>query len=216
MATVVVLLALSPQTMAQGSKAICRSSSTAHPKRGAHVCVNSGRKRKAHARPKAKARGHHAKGKAHVRLKAKAKGHHAKHAVGKKKSKKTVNAPPPTVTIETAAACEDGTAPIQAGDGSFSCGDGSEPTCDDGLNLTFNSDGSTPLCGGGSNGPAGENEPVCEDGTAPVLDGDSSISCADGSDPTCADGAEVAFSSDGSTLLCGVGSNGPPDPNEPG
>ena len=77
MATVVVWLAPSPPTMAQGPKGACQSPSTAHPKRSANVCVHSGRKRKAHVRSKAKR-------------------HHAKHTVGKKKAKKEANANPPT------------------------------------------------------------------------------------------------------------------------
>src|ERR1700680_2479085 len=114
MATVIVL-ALSPQTMAQARKPACPSSSTAHPGRGAHACARSGhtpksgRSGKAHARPK---------------------GHHSRHAAGNKKQTAKNRATSLPDASRTVAVCEDGSGPVRAGDGSFSCEDGSEAACE--------------------------------------------------------------------------------------
>jgi hypothetical protein len=43
---------------------------------------------------------------------------------------------------------------------------------------------------------------VCEDATAPILAGDGSVSCQDGSEPVCEGGAGATPSSDGSALVC--------------
>jgi hypothetical protein len=48
---------------------------------------------------------------------------------------------------EPAASCEDASAPLQVGDETFECQDGSEPSCADGSSYTISADGSTLLCG---------------------------------------------------------------------
>jgi len=115
---------------------------------------------------------------------------------------------------------------VRAQDGTFSCADGGEPTCEDRLSPAPSSNGSRLLCpaaAGGSSG-AGETtcegaassgcsfdtgggwassaEPACEDGSAPIEARDGSFSCDDGSEPGCEDGSSPTPSSDGSTLLC--------------
>lgn len=144
------------QTLAQARKLTCVSA-TAHTraKHDAHVCVRSSHKRKAHHPT----------------------GHHTKHALTK--------APGEATPTTTPAACEDGSAPISAGDGSFSCGDGSEPECEDGSAPTRSADGNSLVCLPPSEeeaeAEAGEAE--CEEGLgnecglAPLLDADER-SCA--------------------------------------
>lgn len=46
----------------------------------------------------------------------------------------------------SSAVCEDESAPVRAGDGSYSCDDGSEPLCQDGAMPTFSNNGSTLIC----------------------------------------------------------------------
>jgi hypothetical protein len=46
----------------------------------------------------------------------------------------------------SSAVCEDESAPVRAGDGSYSCDDGSEPVCQDGAIPTFSKNGSTLIC----------------------------------------------------------------------
>jgi hypothetical protein len=187
-AAVLAVLTLSPQAMAQGRKAACPNPAVAHPGPVARACAQAGRKRRAHARPKVKR-------------------HHAKRGVGRNNGKRK-RSKPSTVTGRFAAACEDASAPVRAGDGSFSCRDGSEPTCEDGSSPTLSSDGSTLVCEFGSPGGAGSAEAVCEDGSAPNPAGNGSFSCGDGSEPSCEDGSPPTPSSEGSALLCGVRARG--------
>jgi hypothetical protein len=109
-------------------------------------------------------------------------------------------------TTEMAApgepACEDGSAPVQAADGSSACTDGSSATCDDGSPALLSEDGSTLLCTIGSTGPTGAGEPRCEDGSAPMVEADGSPSCADGSEPACPVGSSLVTSSDGTEVDC--------------
>jgi hypothetical protein len=184
-ASVLAVLALSPQAMAQTRKAPCPSSAAAHL--GTVVvraCARAARKRRAHARPNVKR-------------------HHAKRAVGRKKKRKRPR--PSTVTGQIAASCEDASAPVPAGDGSFSCRDGSEPACEDGSSPTLSRNGSTLVCVFGRWGSAGSAEAVCEDGRAPNPAGNGSFSCGDGSEPSCEDGSNPTPSGEGSALLCGAG-----------
>jgi hypothetical protein len=166
----VVVLALSPQTMAQARKPACPSSSIAHPKRGVHACARSEHTSKSPH-----------KGNAHARLKANR--HHAKHAVVNKRERATKNTTPSPSTRQTAAICDDGSVPVRAGDGSFSCEDDSEATCENGANPSTSSDGSTLVCGVDTSGDSGSTGVACEDGTAATQASDGSFSCAEDSEP---------------------------------
>jgi len=189
MATLVVLLTLSPQALARARSGACPSSLTAHPKRGAPACAQAKRASKP-------ARG----GKAHAH--AKAKGHHAKHAKKHKGKTKAAGkrAKTPAHTT-TPAVCEDGSAPVNDGGGSFSCADESEPACGDGSAPELSSNGAALVCPVKASAP-GRSEAVCEDGSAPVRAGDGPFSCDDESQPVCEDGSVPAPSSSGSTLVC--------------
>jgi hypothetical protein len=143
MVAVAVLLALPAQTMAHARMVACAPSSTAHPKRRVHACgqakhaSRAPRKGRAHAHPKAKRRNSkHAIGKAnHVR--------DTKRAGEKRPAAKAKS---PAATSPPLATCEDGSLPVREADGSFSCGDESEPSCENGSTPTPSSDGSTLLC----------------------------------------------------------------------
>ena len=196
MAGVVMLLALSPQSMAQARKAACSSPSAAHSKGSPHTCTQSqrtsktSRKSHAHARPTVK-------------------GRHLKHAAGKKKAAKGTpakrTAKSPAGTSQTLAICEDGSSPVRAGDGSFSCDDESAPSCEAGAAPVPSSNGLSLVCGAAAKGAFGSTEAMCEDGTAPVPAGNGSFSCDDGSEPTCEDESEPTPAGDHSLQCNGVG-----------
>lgn len=174
-------LALSPQASAQTRKGACKPSAAHHVKHGAQACAKPRHKTRPHAR-------------------ANTRGRHAKHKPARSGHRPT--AKPQTVAGRIAAACEDGSTPQLEGDGSFSCGDGSEPGCESGAATTPSGDGSTLLCDSSPASSSGLPEAVCLDGNTPLLSGDGSFSCQDGSEPTCEPGASAAPSSDGSVLLC--------------
>jgi hypothetical protein len=197
-ATIVVLLVLSPQAVAQARKAACSSSVTTHPERGTRACARAShtsepsQKRRTHRRPKVK-------------------GHHSRHAGARKgtaktKTKAAKRTDKSATGGQTRALCENGSAPVRASDGSFSCADESEPVCPDGSTPVLSSNGSTLLCDVKASS-SGSSEAVCEDGSAPTRAGDGSFSCADESEPVCENGSVPALSSDGSTLLCGAESS---------
>jgi hypothetical protein len=134
MATVAVLLTLTPQTLAQARKAACSSSTTSHAKRSAHACAQS--KRTSKSSHKSKTHSH-----------PKGNGHHVKHGVKPASpTKSAIGAKAPAATSLTPATCEDSSAPVRAGDGSFSCDDESEPGCESGSAPTLSSDRSTLIC----------------------------------------------------------------------
>jgi hypothetical protein len=204
----VALLAPPPGATAQARRAACPPSSARHPGRTAATCERSGRTSgvRAHARAKRhivrhevrRATGRHARHEGGRR----AKGRHTRHEVRKAKRGKRRAAKRPALSGRIGwAVCEDGTAPILAGDGSISCQDGSEPICESGAGAAPPSDGSALVCAGvfasGGAPPA-----TCDDGTAPTLSGEASFSCQDGSEPICESGAGAVPSSDGSTLVC--------------
>jgi hypothetical protein len=203
MATFVVLLALSPQAMAQARSAACPSSLTAHLKRGAGACT----KAKRASRPA---------GKSKVHSRSKAKGRHSKHSkkrkhktkAASKKAKSRAHAPTP-------ALCEDGSAPVNEGSGSFSCTDESEPACSNGSTPVLSSNAETLVCAVEASG-SGLTEAVCEDGSAPVPAGEGSFACDDESMPVCEDGSLPEPSSSGSTLVCGAESSEGSGANEVG
>ncbi len=125
------------QTLAQTHRATC-SSTGAHAgkvNRHAGACATH----KGKPRHTDKGRGKHG----HVKTKGKGGSHGSHH-------------PAP-------AHCEDGTAPTVAGEGTFSCEDGSEPQCEDGATPTPSSDGKSLLCPVSSEREAGASEAECEE-----------------------------------------------------
>jgi hypothetical protein len=80
---------------------------------------------------------HHAK---HAAAKRCAKHHSRKHKT--RKASKTA-APAPKLTP---AKCEDGTAPVRATSGAYTCEDGSEPACQDGTDPVHLSASPAPVC----------------------------------------------------------------------
>ncbi len=130
------------QTLAQTHRPACQSSAHAR-KRTAHTCTQPSHKVKAQARHAAK--------------------RHAKRTV-RKKSKGGAHAAP-----AVAAQCEDGSAPVRAADGSFSCDDGSEPGCEGGATPASSRNGKSLLCPVAAEGEAGasETEAECEEEETP-------------------------------------------------
>ncbi len=134
------------QTLAQTRKPGCTTSSA--QTRGRHAsrqCTRSS------CKTSVKTQAHHA-----------AK-HHGKHAPAAKPYKRTPKASPPP-----AAKCEDGSAPVPAQEGGFSCADGSEPACEDGATPTPSASGKSLLCPVPSEPEPGSSEVEC--GEAGVLD----------------------------------------------
>jgi hypothetical protein len=146
MAAALTLLAFSSQSLAQARKGACPSSSPAHVRHVPRACAQSKRTSKPSHKGEAQAR-------------SRVKGHHVNHAAARKHAadgqpaKKTTK--PPAAASQIPAICEEGSAPVRAGDGSFSCGDESEPTCEDGSEPTLTSD-LTLRC----NAPPGHYESV--------------------------------------------------------
>jgi hypothetical protein len=97
---------------------------------------------------------------------------HAKHASKKKSRKKKHPASQATVP----AYCEDGSAPLRAGDGSFSCDDGSEPECEDGATPTASRNGKSLVCLVTTEDEAGASEAECEE---------EGLGCSTGSEQGC-------------------------------
>ena len=188
MATIVMLLALSPRAIAQARGASCPSSLAAHLRRGSSACAQAERAsrpaRKSRARSHPKVKGHHKHSK---------KGKHKTKAKRKATSRAHALAP---------ALCEDGSAPVDEGGGSFSCADESEPACSNGSTPVLSSNGEKLLCAVKAGGSE-DTGAVCEDGSAPVQVSEGSFSCDDESMPVCEDGSTPALSSSGSTLVCG-------------
>jgi hypothetical protein len=193
-AAALTLLAFSSQSLARARKGACPSSSAAHVRHVPRACAQSKRTSKPSH-----------KGKAHAR--ARVKGHHGKHAATKKQAAEgqpaKTTTKPPAPASQTPAICEDGSAPLRAGDGSFSCDDESDPVCENGATPAPSSDGSSLVCAAA--GPSGYSEATCEDGSAPLRAGDGSFFCDDESEPTCEDGSEPTLRSD-HALRC----NAPP------
>ena len=91
---------------------------------------------------------------ASTKRKAKSKRRHAKHPAAK--PKRAHKAPKPTLQP---ALCEDETAPVAAS-GSFSCLDGSEPTCEDGATPVLSVHRSALVCPAADEDSSGSDE--CE------------------------------------------------------
>ncbi len=61
------------------------------------------------------------------------------------------------------ARCGDGSAPLHAGDGSFSCNDGSKPECEDGATPKVSNNGKSLVCLVAAAGGASAGETECEE-----------------------------------------------------
>jgi hypothetical protein len=108
---------------------------------------------------------------------------------------------------QSEALCEDGSAPIRAGDGSFSCDDESMPVCEDGSTPTPSSSGSTLVCGPESSDDSGATEVGCEEGTIAVQASDGSYSCVGSSEPGCEAPPAPQLSSERWVPLCDADEN---------
>ncbi len=150
------------QTLAQTHKAAC--STSAHAKKhSAHACTQPSHKVKAHTK------------------------RHTKHA-----PKKTAKKNPPASQAAVAAQCEDGSAPVRASDGSFSCDDGSEPECESGATPAPSRNGKSLLCPVPAESEAASSEAECEE---------EGLGCTTtGSDP--GEQACTASAADSSSFTC--------------
>lgn len=172
---VLVMALLGPsQTLAQARKVACSPSAT-HTKAGrrARVCVRSSHKGKAHHATK----------------------RDAKHAVDKKAPKASSPAP-----ATVAAYCEDGSAPVRAGDGSFSCADGSEPECEGGATPRPSRNGKRLVCPVATEGEAGSSEAECE--------AEEALGCSLDTSSGADEQACEASANDGSSSVCETESEG--------
>jgi hypothetical protein len=114
--------------------------------------------------------------------------------------------------------CEDGSTAARSAEGSLSCADGSEPTCQENAGAKFASDGTILYCipppnagpseactpgsaGCGSFDMTESSTSACDDGSPARLQ-NATYTCADGSEPACAEGAPPTLSNDGTTLVC--------------
>jgi hypothetical protein len=118
LAAALLLVGSANAPAAKTSKAPCASKSSIKAERNAHRDACPARKHKGHA---------------------KAKRHHTKHTL---KTKRHTT----TATNTAAALCDNGSEPQSAGNGTFSCADGSEPGCEDGLEATPSASGSQLNC----------------------------------------------------------------------
>jgi hypothetical protein len=135
---VLVAALLGPaQTLAQTHKAACHASHT----KTAHTCAQS----------KGKHKPHHA-----------SKSTDTKHKSAKSKKTKKGSAKP---VILVPALCEDGSQPTRVGSDSFSCEDGSVPSCEGGATPTTSHNGKALLCpvSGEQETSAAEGEGECEE-----------------------------------------------------
>ncbi len=164
---------------------------------------------------------HHARA-THASTKSKTKGHHAKHKHhGKKGKKHKTAAKHQAAHVQapalTPAVCEDGSRPVNEGEGGFSCANGSEPVCANGAEPSPAHGGSKLLCPAPSKSTTEWEEAECEDGSAPERSEGASFVCEDGSRPACENGVEPTLSDDGSMLVCithGATSPSPPSSEE--
>ncbi|MGD1056513.1 MAG: hypothetical protein ABR992_03785 [Solirubrobacteraceae bacterium] len=106
-----------------------------------------------HARAK---RGAHACGQTSHKGKARHSKKHRKHTL--------TAVPGEAVPAPTPATCEDGSAPVQEANGSFSCADGSEPACEDGASPTRSHTGKSLLCPVIAEPESESGEEECEEG----------------------------------------------------
>ena len=157
----------------------------AHPKRGAHACMQTRRHAQAHKR----------RGAAVPPAGAQPPG-----AVGAAAAPACENGSPAVRQRDGSLACADGSAPA--------CEDGATPVLSAGgavLSCTPPAEGEAGGCEYASSCATTElPDPGCEDGSAPVHAPGGSFSCQDGSTPACSDGSTPVRSPAGTALLCTV------------
>ncbi len=141
--------------------------------------------------------------------------HRTRHAAAKGPARRSAGAPVP---VGAPAICEDETIPVGT-KGTFSCADGSQPSCEDGSSPLPAAGGKLLLCPAepkeeagaalsceeGSGGlcvdlPEGSTLGTCGNGSAIPLG--SGEACPDGSQPGCEAGTVPLRAPDGTTLLC--------------
>jgi hypothetical protein len=166
------------QTLAQKTGRLACATATGHgrAKQDGHVCVKLVRKRKAHRTTKLTVRGRHTKSVS------------GKSAPGKTPQGTT------TPVSTTPASCEDGSAPVAAGGGSFSCGDGSEPTCEDWATPTPAANGKSLICPSTIEEGPEAIEAECEEGLA--------TTCPAGATPGSDEQACAATASSNPDFIC--------------
>jgi hypothetical protein len=135
------------QTLAQTHRPACSSAAArARAERSAHTCPRSSHARKSRTQAR------------HVTR------HHAKRAPAGKTPEQAPTSP---------AYCEDGSAPVRAGSGSFACYDGSEPECEDGATPTLSSNASSLVCAATGEGESSSSEVECQEGEASGCGGET-------------------------------------------
>jgi hypothetical protein len=140
-------------------------------------------------------------GRSPARAKSRRSGH--RHRLHKKKKPAQQGAGAPVAAAAPApAACEDGSRPRSDGEGAFSCGDGSEPSCGNGADPVLSSSRAKLVCPAPPASAPEWSEAECADGSDPESSAAGGWSCEDGSAPTCPEGTAMRSSEDGSVLLC--------------
>jgi hypothetical protein len=192
LAALAALALFATQGIAQARKSACTSSATAHAHGSSQGCASS-------------AKGH--------RRKTRKRHHVKKHKKAKSKAKHA------QAFIKVSANCEDGSEPTRASDGSFLCGDGSEPECESGAAPTLSANGSRLQCTVPANAAESESnceeeeeacttvaeefpDASCQDGSSPASSDGTQFFCMDGSEPSCEDGSSPTPPGEGMTPIC--------------
>jgi hypothetical protein len=137
LALVVTLLGPA-QTLAQTRKTCSTPTDQAKTKHATHICSRSSHQRK---------------------KKRHSSRHHAKLAPAKKTSQ---TGAPAAASVEPAR-CEGGQTPVHAANGSFSCSDGSEPECEDGVTPIASRKGNSLVCPVSSEDESSASAVECEE-----------------------------------------------------
>jgi hypothetical protein len=172
---VLALVLLAPsQALAKARGYGCRRAAGTHIKRRGHSCATSRRSAQAN-------RARHAAG------------HHGARPAGKspgREPKRPRSSLPPVTWAAVAAGCEDGSAPVQVEAEVYECADGSEPSCEDGSQLTASANGATLLCAADPSASEGSDEVECQ-GILTLPEGaEGSSSPSDDATPFCSSASE--------------------------
>jgi hypothetical protein len=158
------------QTSAQSRRACSTPTSQAKTKHAARTCSRSSRrgKKTRHSRK-----------------------HHAKHAPAKNTSQTSTSAS----GLVQPAHCESGQTPVHGTDGTFSCGDGSEPECENGATPTASRKGNSLVCPVASEAESSSSAAECEEegSVCAIVAGEQpcETSSSDGSSFSCESGSEA-------------------------
>jgi hypothetical protein len=177
---------------------VARSACSAPSAKGRHVRACAGRTRS---------------GRSHGKAKGRRSGR--RHPIKKSSPARRLSAGAPALAA-TPAVCEDGSQPHGDGDGTFSCGDDSEPVCASGVEAVPTK-GAKLVCPVAA-GPGVEwSEAECADGSNPASSAGGEWTCEDGSRPVCPEGTTARPAEDDSTLLCVAhGASSPPAEEDEG